>query len=66
MVTVQQVKELLSQAKLGDIIQASGHVPHTMIVVEANDTGIVLYDVNEKGDDIIRQTEKSYAELADA
>lgn len=65
-ITAQQVKELLSQAKLGDIIQASGHVPHTMIVVEADDTGIVLYDVNEKGDDIIRQVEKSYAELAAA
>lgn len=64
-VTEQNVKALLSQAKLGDIIQACGSYHHTMVVVEADDAGIVLYDANGLGDDIIRQTRKSYAEMAD-
>ena len=64
-VTAQNVKTLLSQAKLGDIIQACGSYNHTMVVVEADDTGIVLYDANGLGDDIIRQTRRSYAEMAE-
>lgn len=63
-VTEASVKSLLSQAMLGDIIQACGKSQHTMVVVEADDTGIVLYDANSQGDNIIRQTRKSYAEMA--
>ena len=63
-VTSQNVKALLSQARMGDIIQACGSYHHTMVVVEADDSGIVLYDANGQGDDVIRQTRKSYEEIA--
>lgn len=63
-VTSQNVKALLSQARMGDIIQACGSYHHTMVVVEADDSGVVLYDANGLGDDVIRQTRKSYEEMA--
>ena len=64
-VTAQNVKTLLSQAKLGDIIQACGSYNHTMVVVEADDAGIVLYDANSLGDNVICRTRRSYAEMAE-
>ena len=63
-VSTQNVKALLSQARMGDIIQACGSYHHTMVVVEADDSGVVLYDANSLGDDVIRQTRKSYEEMA--
>ena len=47
-VTVDNLKRLLSQAKLGDVIQASGVTQHTMMVVSVNDTGVEVYDANWK------------------
>lgn len=41
-------KNLLSQGKLGDIIQACGaaYGQHTMVFVSADDTGVTVYDCN--------------------
>ena len=68
-VTVDNLKQLLSQAKLGDIIQASGVSQHTMMVVSVNDTGVEVYDANwktssDQPDCVINQHWISYSYLS--
>lgn len=49
-VTVNNVKNLFQQGKIGDVIQASGAVygQHTMIFVSADEKGVTVYDCNAK------------------
>ena len=49
-VTVNNVKSLLQQGKVGDVIQASGtaYGQHTMIFVSADEKGVTVYDCNAK------------------
>ena len=48
------VKNLLSTAKPGDIIQARGAYQHTMVVTNASDVGINIFDANYDGNNTIR------------
>ena len=49
-VTLDNVKALFSQAKLGDYIQVDGatYGQHSAIFVSADDTGVTIYDCNSK------------------
>lgn len=49
-----QVKNLLSTAKPGDIIQAMGNVQHTMVVTHASSSGINVFDANSDSKNTIR------------
>ena len=63
--TEANVKALLSQAMVGDIIQACGGASqHTMMVVGASDSGITVYECNWGGDCCIYQRTISYASFA--
>lgn len=52
--TESKVKNLLSTAKPGDIIQARGNVQHTMVVTNASDLGINVFDANSDGRNTVR------------
>lgn len=66
------VANLFSQAKIGDVIQASGSTygQHTMIFMGLTDSGIEVYDCNaavngaSSGQCVINQWKISYASLA--
>lgn len=49
-VTTENVKNLMQQGKLGDIIQAYGaaYGQHTMVFVGCSDSGVVVYDCNTR------------------
>ena len=45
------VKNLLTQGKLGDVIQANGvYGQHTMVLEGTSDTGVTVYHCNKNGD----------------
>lgn len=69
--TATNIRAVLQQGKLGDIIQASGatYGQHTMVFVSADDSGVTVYDCNAKlnsseGDCLIHQWTISYDKLA--
>ena len=63
--TEANVKELLFQSRLGDIIQACGsYSQHTMMVVDADETGVTVYECNWHGECGIYQRKISYASFA--
>lgn len=71
-VSTETVKSMMSQGKLGDVIQAYGskYGFHTMIFVSYTDDGIVVYDCNSKAsssdlDCLIRQYTMRWSTLVD-
>ena len=63
--TEANVKELFSNALLGDIIQACGsYSQHTMMVVSADESGVTVYECNHAGECGIYQRKISYAAFA--
>ncbi len=52
--TESAVKNLLSTAKPGDIIQARGAYSHTIVVTNASDVGINIFDANFDWNNTIR------------
>ena len=69
-VTTSALKGILTQGKLGDVIQACGakYGQHTMIFVSADDSGVTVYDCNahlssSEPDCVIHQWTLSYDTL---
>lgn len=52
--TTAKASALLSQARIGDVIQAKGSLPHTMIVNAADSNDISIYDANSDLKNTIR------------
>ncbi len=63
-VTEANVKELLSQALVGDIIQACGASQHTMMVEKVTENSVRVYECNWDGDCCIYEREISFAKFA--
>jgi len=63
--TEANVRNLLSNALVGDVIQACGsYSQHTMMVVSADENGVTVYECNHAGECGIYQRTISYASFA--
>ncbi len=63
--TEANVKNLLSNALVGDVIQACGsYSQHTMMVVSADENGVTVYECNHAGECGIYQRTISYTSFA--
>jgi hypothetical protein len=65
-VTEVNVKELLSQALVGDIIQACGASQHTMMVQEVTNEYVAVYECNWNGDCVVHERKITFADFAAA
>lgn len=52
--TENQVKNLLSKARPGDVLQARGGTQHTMVITNASDVGINVFDANYDNHNTVR------------
>ncbi len=73
-VTANALKDLFSNARIGDVVISSGQYDylHAMILTEVTDNGIIVYDCDSKYTEeksytgLIQQYELSYKKMADA